>query len=552
MDVALGSTQQPSSGPAANPAAHAAGFCKAYVPPTHVFDEMEEQDGSVRPHWQMFVNLLDDLGPVELEHRWNTARQLIHDNGVTYNVYGDPAGMDRPWNLDAIPFVIGAPEWSFLEAALTQRARLLDYLLADLYGPQKLLRDGLIPPELVFGHRGYLRPLHGVNVPHGRWLHFYAADICRGSDGRLFVMDDRTQAPSGSGYALENRLVVSRAMPDVFRDCRVQRLATFFRTVRETLKTIAPHNKETPRIVLLTPGPFNETYFEHAYLARYLGFTLVEAGDLTVRDNHVYLKTLSGLQQVDVILRRQDDDFCDPLELRGDSSLGIPGLVQAIHSGNVAVANALGTGMLETPALLMFLPRLCKHLFGEELKLPSVNSYWCGDAQARQYVLDNLPRLVIKPTFSQGSSEPIFGEALTTERLSEMRARILAAPADFVAEDQITLSTAPVLVGQKIESRHIVMRAHLAATIDSKSGNVNGGGHGSYTVMPGALTRFSASPDSLIVSMQRGGGSKDTWVLSGGPVDQFSLLPPAGSPVDITRAGGDLPSRVADNLYWLG
>jgi uncharacterized alpha-E superfamily protein len=343
-------------------------------------------------------------------------------------------------------------------------------------------------------------------------------------------------------------------LPDVFRDCRVQRLATFFRTVRETLKGLAPHNKETPRIVLLTPGPFNETYFEHAYLARYLGFTLVEGGDLTVRDNHVYLKTLSGLQQVDVILRRQDDDFCDPLELRGDSSLGIPGLVQAVHSGNVAVANALGTGMLETPALLMFLPRLCRHVLGEELKLPSVNSYWCGDAGARQYVLDNLSRMVIKPTFAQGASEPIFGETLSSEGLSELRSRIRATPVDFVAEDQIKLSTAPVLVGQQIESRHIVMRAHLMATIDGKNGhNGTHNGNGStYTVMPGGLTRFSATQDSLIVSMQRGGGSKDTWVLSGGPVDQFSLLPPAGQPVDITRAGGDLPSRVADNLYWLG
>ncbi len=553
MDVALGSTAPATPSP---PARDSAGFCKAYIPPAHVFDEMEEPDGSIRPHWQMFVNLLDDLGPAELEHRWNTARQLIHDNGVTYNVYGDPAGMDRPWNLDAIPFVIGATEWSFLEGALTQRARLLDLILADLYGPQKLLRGGLIPPELVFGHRGYLRPLHGVSLAGSRWLHFYAADICRGVDGRLHVMDDRTQAPSGAGYALENRLVVSRAMPDVFRDCRVQRLATFFRTVRETLKSLAPHNKETPRIVLLTPGPFNETYFEHAYLARYLGFTLVEGGDLTVRDNHVYLKTLSGLQQVDVILRRQDDDFCDPLELRGDSSLGIPGLVQAIHSNNVAVANALGTGMLETPALMMFLPRLCKHVFGEELQLPSVNSYWCGDSSARQYVFDNLHRMVVKLTFAQGTSEPIFGETLSREALAELRERIAASPVEFVAEDQITLSTAPVLMGQKIESRHIVMRAHLMAMLEGKNGmngtHGNGSHGGGYTVMPGGLTRFSASPDSLIVSMQRGGGSKDTWVLSGGPVDPFSLLPPAGQPVDITRAGGDLPSRVADNLYWLG
>ncbi len=521
---------------------------------------MEFPDGAVRPHWQMFVNLLDDLGPREIERRWETARQLIHDNGVTYNIYGDPAGMDRPWHLDAIPAIFSAQEWSFVEAALTQRARLLDHLLADLYGPQRLLHDGLLPPELVFGHRGYLRPLHGVAVPHNRWLHFYAADIGRSSDGRLWVIGDRAQAPSGTGYVLENRLVVSRALPDVFRDCRVQRLATFFRSLRETLKALAPHNKENPRIVLLTPGPYNETYFEHAYLARYLGFTLVEGADLTVRDNHVFLKTLGGLQQVDVIFRRQDDDFCDPLELRPDSSLGIPGLVQAIHSGNIAVANALGSGMLETPALMMYLPRLCKHMLGEELMMPSVGAYWCGDSAARAHVIANLHRMVIKNTFHHISGDTIFGEQLSSDQLADLRGRILACPRDFVGEEQITLSTAPVMVGNRVEPRHVVLRAHLVATVDNASNGsrapIVGGpsGGGGYAVMPGGLTRFSASSDSMIVSMQQGGGSKDTWVLAagGGPVDTFSLLAPVNQPIEISRAGGDLPSRVADNLYWLG
>jgi len=541
MDATVGTT--PPSTPPNGPARE--GLCKAYVPSTAVFDEMEEGDGSVRPHWHMFVNLLDDLGPQELERRWATARQLIHDNGVTYNVYGDPAGMDRPWNLDAIPFVLGASEWSWIEGALAQRARLLDAILADVYGPQRLVRDGLLAPELVFGHRGFLRPMHGVQVPNNRWLHFYAADIGRSADGMLWVIGDRTQAPSGAGYALENRIVVSRALPDVFRDCRVQRLATFFRTQRETLKSLAQHNRDNPRIVLLTPGPYNETYFEHAYLARYLGYTLVESGDLTVRDNHVYLKTLGGLQQVDVILRRQDDDFCDQLELRSDSSLGVPGLVQAIHSGNVAVANALGSGMLETPALMMFLPRLCKHLLGEDLKISSVGAYWCGDPIACQHVIANLQKMVIKPTFPGMGSEAVFGQTLSSNALQHLRARIMASPRDFVGEEQITLSTAPVLVNGHVEPRHLVLRSHLVATPD-------GSGADGYAVMPGGLTRFSASADSMIVSMQKGGGSKDTWVLSGGPVDSFSLLAPVGQAIEISRAGGDLPSRVADNLYWLG
>jgi uncharacterized circularly permuted ATP-grasp superfamily protein/uncharacterized alpha-E superfamily protein len=493
----------------------------------------------------MFVSLLGELGPVELRRRWETARQLIHDNGVTYNVYGDPAGMDRPWNLDAVPVLYGQAEWAGLEGALEQRARLLDLVLADLYGPQRLLGEGVLPAELVFGHRGFLRPLHGLAAPFGRRLILYAADIGRGADGQLFVMNDRTQAPSGAGYALENRLVVSRALPDVFRDCGVQRLATFFRAMRETMKAIAPANKENPRIVLLTPGPLNETYFEHAYLARYLGYTLAEAGDLTVRDNHVFLKTLGGLQQVDVILRRQDDDFCDPLELRPESTLGVPGLVQALHAGRVAVANPLGSGILESPALMMFLPRLAKHVLGEELRMPSVPTYWCGDAEGQAYVLANLERMVIKPVFPGTRRDPVFGETLTREGLEEWRGRIGHCPRDFVGEEKIALSTAPVLVGKVAEPRHIVLRAHLAAT-------GLGDGSGGYAVMPGGLTRFSASAESMVVSMQRGGGSKDTWVLSSGPVDPFSLLPQPGAAIDISRAGGDLPSRVADNLFWLG
>ncbi len=516
------------------------GLCAGYVPPSTVFDEMEERDGSVRPHWNMFINLLDDLGPAELGRRWETAKQLIHDNGVTYNVYGDPAGMDRPWNLDAIPILFGADEWTRIESALTQRAKLLDLIIADIYGPQRLLHEGLLPPELVYAHPGFLRPLHGVQVPGNRWLHVYAVDIGRSADGQLWAMGDRVQAPSGAGYTLENRIVISRALPDVFRDCRVQRLATFFRTMRDTLRAMAPHNRDNPRIVLLTPGPYNETYFEHAYLARYLGYTLVEGGDLTVRDNAVYLKTLGGLQQVDVIVRRQDDDFCDPLELRQDSSLGVPGLVQAVHAGNVAVTNALGSGMLETPALMGFLPSLCRYFLNEDLKLPSVGSFWCGEATACQHVLANLHRMVIKPTFPGTGMGLVFGDSLTQQRLDELRTRILTCPRDFVGEEQITLSTAPVLVGDRVEPRHVVLRSHLVASADS------------YSVMPGGLTRFSARADSMIVSMQRGGGSKDTWVLSGGPIDTFSLLQPAGQSIELNRSGGDLPSRVADNLYWLG
>ena len=502
-------------------------------------DELAD-GGDHRPHWRPFWDGVRRMGLRELTRRWDEAKQVIRENGVTYNVYGDPHGMDRPWQLDPVPLLIDEPDARFLEAGLTQRARLLDALLADLYGPQRSLRDGLFPPELVFGHAGFLRPCHGVKVPFDRYLHLYAADVGRGADGAFRVLGDRTQAPSGAGYALENRIVMSRMLPEVFDACRVQRLALFFRTLRDTIRSLAPRNRDNPRIVLLTPGPYNETYFEHAYLARYLGYTLAEGGDLTVRDGRVYLKLLGGLQPVDVILRRLDDDFCDPLELRGDSFLGVPGLVEAVRAGNVAVANALGSGLTESPAVLPYLPRLCRYLLGEDLKIPSVETWWCGDAAARGHVLANIGGMVIKPTAAAHRFAPIFGSRLSATERSDLAARITAAPARFVAQEQLALSTVPVLNGEHLEPRHVVLRTYLAACGDT------------FVGMPGGLTRVTATADTLVVSMQLGGGSKDTWVLSSEPVNPFTLLGHATRPVELSRGGSDLPSRAADNLFWLG
>jgi uncharacterized circularly permuted ATP-grasp superfamily protein/uncharacterized alpha-E superfamily protein len=511
-----------------------------YVPPLGATDEVFDPNGDVRPHWQGFLDSLDQLGLPELTRRWDEAQHLIRENGVTYNVYGDPRGMERPWQLDPIPLLISPEDAKSLEAGLVQRARLLEALGQDLYGPQRCLSEGYLPPEVVFPNPAFLRSCCGIRWPRDRRLHLYAANIGRSADGGFCVLGDRTQAPSGAGYALENRLVLSRVLPDAFRDCRVQRLALFFRTLQDTLRAIAPHNRDNPRIVLLTPGPYNETYFEHAYLARYLGYTLVEGGDLTVRDNRVFLKVLGALQPVDVVLRRLDDDFCDPLELRPDSFLGVPGLVQAVHAGNVAVANALGTGLLETPALLAFLPALCRFLLGEELKLASVPTWWCGEPRARDHVLSHLRDMVIKPALASIRMEPIFGDELTREQREELAAKIRARPQDYVGEHRLTLSTTPVLVGNQLQPRHLVLRTYLAAHGDS------------FVAMPGGLTRVSASADTMVVSMQRGGGSKDTWVLSEGPVHNLTLLGPGGQPLEITRGGSDLPSRVADNLYWLG
>ncbi len=511
-----------------------------YPPCPGTPDEAFDEQGEPRSHWRDFLSSLEGLGLPELTRRWEEAKNLIRENGVTYNVYGDPRGMERPWQLDPIPLLVPPNDAAILETGLAQRGRLLEAILQDLHGPRRCLTAGLLPPELVFASPSFLRSIYGVPPPGHRYLHLYAANVGRAADGSFWVFGNRTQAPSGAGYALENRIVLSRMLPDTFRNCQVHRLARFFGTLRDTLRTIAPHNRDNPRIVLLTPGPFNETYFEHAYLARYLGCTLVEGGNLTVRDNRVFLKVLGGLQPVDVIFRRLDDDFCDPLELRPDSTLGVPGLVQAVRSGNVSVANALGSGLLETQALLAFLPGLCRQLLGEELRLPSVATWWCGEEKAREHVLANLAGMVIKPALAGSRMEPIFGGELSRKQAAQLADRIRARPREFVGQARLTLSTTPVLTGGRLQPRHLLLRLYAVAHDDS------------YSVMPGGLTRVSAAADTMVVSMQRGGGSKDTWVLSAKPVSNFSLLPPPGQPVELSRGGRDLPSRVADNLFWLG
>lgn len=509
-------------------------------PDADVHDELLAGPDAPRPHWTRFADSLARLGPQELARRWEQARRLLRENGVTYNVYGDPRGTDRPWELDPLPLLLAPDEWQALEAGLAQRAQLLNLILADLYGPQRLLRDGLLPPELLWAHPGFLRPCHGVSVPLARYLHLLAVDLARAPDGRWWVLADRTQAPSGAGYALENRIVLSRALTELFRECRVQRLAGFFRALRETLRGLAPRHRENPRIVLLTPGAYNETYFEHAYLARYLGYTLVEGADLTVRDQAVFLKTLGGLEPVDVILRRLDDDFCDPLALRTESSLGVAGLLQAVRAGTVTVANALGSGLVETPALLPFLPGLCRTLLDADLAIPSVATWWCGQPRELEYVITHLDELVVKPAFPGSGLEAVFGAHLDDAARETLVARLRRRPYAFVAQEQVALSTAPVWCGDHVEPRQIVLRTYVVAREDT------------YRAMPGGLTRVASSRDSLVVSMQRSGGSKDTWVLSDTPVNPITLLRPAGARVELSRGGAELPSRVADNLFWLG
>lgn len=504
------------------------------------YDELKREDGTVRPHWRHLLEQVQTLGRGELARRWERARHLIHENGVSYNVYGDPNGLERPWNLSPVPVLIAPEDWAPIRNGLSQRARLLDALLADLYGPQRSLLEGLLPPDLVFENPWFLRPCHGQSVPRGVWLPLYCADLVRAHDGQFRVVEDRTQVPSGAGYALENRIVISSVLPEMFRDCNVERLALFFRALRSTLQGLAPHNRDNPRIVVLTPGPYNATYFEQAYLAQYLGYTLANGSDLTVRDDRVYLKTLGGLQPVDVILRRVNDDYCDPLELRPESVLGVPGLVHAARMGNVAIASPLGTGMLQTPAMLPYLPKLCKQLLGEELTLAAVPSFWCGDRAALAEAETHFEDAIVKPTFPERFVEPVHTARLTKAERSELWRKIRARPRDYVIQEHVAPSTTPVIVNGDLAPRALVLRCYAVS------------GNGEYVVMPGGLSRVASAADGTEISMQLGAGSKDTWVMSYEPVSNFSLLPPGSHAVELTRGGSDLPSRAADNLYWLG
>ncbi len=504
------------------------------------YDEMWSADNNPHPHWKYFIESLQGLGLDEMERRRGEAQRILRENGVTYNVYGDPSGLNRPWELDPVPFLISSEEWASIEQGLVQRAELMNLLLTDIYGERQLIKKGLLPLELVYSHTGFLRPCDQIMLPGRHQLIIYAADMARGPDNRMWIVGDRSQAPSGAGYALENRMAMTRILPSLFRDCNVHRLAMFFHSLRSTLTAIAPQQKDELNIVVLTPGPRNETYFEHAYLAAYLGYTLVQGDDLSVRDGKVWLKSLNGLVPVDVILRRVDGNYCDPLELRPDSMLGVPGLLEVTRRGNVAIANPLGSSILENPGLIPFLPKIAKYFLGQDLRLPSVATWWCGQKKERDYVLENIDKLVIKPLYRHPSSRPLFGPLLSKKELANIKARILARPENYVGQQRVSFSSTPSLIGGALEPRQSIIRSFMVAR-DSD-----------YLVMPGGLTRVAVEKNKYIVSNQAGGISKDTWVLASEPEKHVSLwLQP--SPDQITSASiANIPSRTADNLYWVG
>ncbi|HEX4179102.1 MAG TPA: circularly permuted type 2 ATP-grasp protein, partial [Rhizomicrobium sp.] len=447
------------------------------------FDELRDASGELRPHWRAFARTLNALSPEEFERRQQAARATVQDNGVTYNVYDDRGGQARPWQLDIVPFILSANDWKAIEQAVIQRAMLADLILRDVYGPQALIRNGVLPPHLVTGHPQFLRPLCGARPAGDVHVHLYSADLARGPDGTWKVMASRADAPGGLGYALENRLVVSQTFPENFGDMRVARLAAFFNAYRQSILGLGSSRRD--RAVLLTPGPYNEAYFEHVYMAHYLGLTLVQGDDLAVRDGEVFLKTLTGLEKVAAIFRRVDSDFCDPLELRGDSALGVPGLTEAVRAGNVVLANALGGGVIESPVMDAYLPNIARALLDEDLRIPDIATIWCGTEWGRKAALARLDTGMLRdafdarPLFSRKSTAKL-GSDMTAEERAEAVARIARRGETLVVQDIAPLGVAPVYDGGAFGDRPVSLRVFATWTPRG------------YMVMPGGLTRVAA------------------------------------------------------------
>ncbi len=522
------------------------------VEPGH-YDELRADDGALRPLWRDFARHLN--APLDdLQRRQDLMARQIREDGITYNVYNAQGGPSRPWSLEVLPHIIGADEWRGIESGVAQRARLLNAILLDTYGEQTLLKKALLPSALVLGHPGYLRGMQGVTPPGSVYLHVLAFDLVRGADGSWWVVSHRTQAPSGLGYVMQNRLIVSRQFPDAYRAMSVQHLASGYRRLIDTLAELAEPcaGGQAPRLALLTPGPYNETYFEQAYLARYLGLPLVEGGDLVVRDERLFLKTVQGLEPLHGLLRRLDDDFCDPLELRSDSHLGVPGLMQAVRAGHVVLANALGTGFLESPAVHGFLPALSRHLLGEVLSLPSLPTWWCGEASAWSDIEPELASQVIRPSYPYAgtpgfgsprlrqSFDAVLGQTLSKPALQSWRERIRHDPAAYTVQGFVPYAQAPVWQGGQVAMRGASLRVYALAD-----------GQGGWQVLPGGITRI-ATRDAGPVSMQLGGSSLDTWVLTDGPVDTFSMLPSAVRADELVQRHRPVASRTGENLFWMG
>jgi uncharacterized circularly permuted ATP-grasp superfamily protein/uncharacterized alpha-E superfamily protein len=535
-----GSGQGNSQGSKARPGnRRVAQWTRGYARLPGIPDEYIAQDGSPRAVWTRFFDAFAELTPGDIERRFGSADRHLREAGVTYRAPGETA--DRLWPLSHLPLLIGEADWQQLSSGIVQRAQLLELVLGDLYGEGRLVAENAVPAAAIAGSTEYLRSVCGIKPPGGRYLNLYAADVGRGPDGRWWVLGDRTQAPSGAGYALENRLVLSRAFTTLYKSMNVERVAPFFEAFRDALR--ASSDRDEPRIGLLTPGIFSETYFEHATLARYLGFLLVEGDDLAVSGDRIHIRTVAGLKRLDVLLRRVDSNSLDPLELDASSQLGVPGLIDVLRKNGVVVANMPGSGVMEAPALLGFLPSLSRRFFGEDLKMPHIATWWCGQKSAREEVLSRLDQVAIEGAYGRGvpgfGRGPVLASELSASERERLKTAIHDRGIDYVGQELVRLSTTPVWDNGRITPRPFVLRVFAAAT------------PGGWTMMPGGFCRIADQLDARAVSMGEGARAADVWVVSDKAISTATLLP-SGDNVRIRRIAGWVPSRAADNLFWLG
>ncbi|MFT6386937.1 MAG: putative circularly permuted ATP-grasp superfamily protein [Cellvibrionaceae bacterium] len=525
-------------------------LAEGYRAITGTYDEALGQTGQIKEHWAYLLNSLSSLGTENLTQRQVKTQRILRDDGATYKPYTD---QERTWELDPVPLLLDSHTWQGIEAGLVQRTTLFDKLLKDIYGKQDLVLQGVIPPEAIFANPGFLRPCFGIEPPSEQALILHAVDMVRTPDNQVCIIGDRTQSPSGAGYALENRTVMTRVFPNLFRDSQVRRLAVFFQSLRYKLNSLAT-NGEPPNIVVLTPGSRSESYFEHAYLANYLGYSLVQGRDLVVRNGYVWTKSLNGLSRVDVILRRVDDYFCDPAELKSDSYLGVPGLLESVRAGKVVVTNPLGSGVLESPVFLKYLPAISQALTGEDLSLRSAKTYWAYDPLDCEYMLDNIGKLIIKPVFKKQHQNSVLGYECSEEQLNNLRHKIKQNPLKFVGQEYVRPSYAPSWKDKKFISRPTVLRSFVVAKEGAATEKISSQSQSAqYSVMPGGLTRMGRSPEDKIITNKLSALSKDTWILSPEPQRYASLWSHNTDHVSISsEEQNNLPSRVVENMFWFG
>ncbi|MGB5631160.1 MAG: circularly permuted type 2 ATP-grasp protein [Waterburya sp.] len=476
---------------------------KAYDP-ENFYDEMFLALGKPRSYCASLVEYMIELGIKQLEQQRQTAEIALLKLGVTFNVYSDNQGVEKIFPFDIIPRIIDGSEWSQLEQGLKQRIQALNLFLEDVYGEQKIIRDGKIPAEIIYSASGFLKPCLGIKAPGGVWCHITGTDLVRDQDGDWYVLEDNLRSPSGVSYVLENRRVMKTTFPEIFQHMTVKPVDDYPSQLLETLLNLAPPQVPDPMVVVLTPGIYNSAYYEHSFLAQQMGIELVEGRDLVVADGYLQMRTTKGFRRVDVVYRRIDDNFLDPLAFNPDSLLGVPGLMEVYQQGRVALANAPGTGVADDKVVYAYVPEMIRYYLGEEPILANVPTYLCWRDEDRKYVLENLDKLVVKAANEAGGYGMLIGIKSTQEERAIFAQKIIAQPRNYIAQPTLSLSRVPTLIDGKVEGRHVDLRPYILHRGDE------------IYVHPGGLTRVALKKGSLVVNSSQGGGSKDTWVLNKG------------------------------------